>query len=69
MAQTPQPPRTRHGASTLDGAAENAPAQCSPSATDTISPQDFYAEMVTRPDVQSILKRLAQVEDQHTSTS
>ncbi len=35
-------------------------------ATDTdttISPQDFYQEMVQRPDVRRILRRLAQVED------
>ncbi len=35
-----------------------------PADTDTsISPQDFYRELVQRPDVRRILTRLAQVED------
>ena len=47
-----------------------APADAQPvepvvgTATDTaISPQDFYREMVERPDVRRILTQLAQVKD------
>lgn len=31
-----------------------------------ISPQDFYRELIERPDVRRILTRLAQIQDGHT---
>ncbi len=43
-------------------AATTAPAGRT-AADSAISPQDFYEELVARPDVHRILTRLAQIED------
>ena len=54
--------RPRRGAKAPGRASEPAPDRRPSPASDRLSPQDFYAEMVARPDVRSILTRLAQIE-------
>lgn len=60
----------RNPAEQLPSPAQSRPVTATVTAPDGrgaddpgISPQDFYREMVERPDVRRILTRLAQIED------